>query len=218
MKYSFATVFLCLSSFYVSACFGQTAGLLQALDNPTPSGGDAFGFSVAIDGNSVLVGAFGDNTNGDSVGQAYLFDATTGNLVLTFDDPTVTRSDNFGYSVAIDGNHVLVGDRGDSMNVNRGGQAHLFSATTGNLISTFDSPTPDSVGRFGCSVAIDGNHVIIGDFGDSTFATRSGQAYLFDATTGNLLFTFNDPSLINFASFGRAVAIDSNHNARSGEG
>ena len=37
------------------------------------------------------------NTNGPKVGQAYLFDATTGALLRTFDDPAVTGADGFGF-------------------------------------------------------------------------------------------------------------------------
>ena len=64
--------------------------LSQTFDDPTVTTADLFGGSVAIDGNKVLVGAHGDDTNGTDVGQAFLFNATTGALLQTFNDPTVT--------------------------------------------------------------------------------------------------------------------------------
>jgi len=85
------------------------------------------GFSVSISGNNVLVGAI----PGGEVGQAHLFDATTGALLKTFDDPTVTTDDQFGFSVSISGNNVLVGAPGDDTNGGDVGQAHLFDARTG---------------------------------------------------------------------------------------
>jgi len=76
---------------------------------------------------------------GENVGQAYLFDMTTGDLLRTFDDPTVTTSDNFGISVAIDGDNVVIGAHGDNTRGNNVGQAHLFNATSGVLLHTFES-------------------------------------------------------------------------------
>ncbi|MGI9457108.1 MAG: FG-GAP repeat protein, partial [Aeoliella sp.] len=78
------------------ATLGVTAGAApQIFNDPTPSPGgvpegDRFGQSVALDGNNVLLGAPYDDTNGTDVGQAHLFEATTGNLLQTFNDPTPT--------------------------------------------------------------------------------------------------------------------------------
>jgi len=77
--------------------------------------------------------------NAASVGQAYLFDMTTGDLLRTFDDPTVTTSDNFGISVAIDGDNVVIGAHGDNPRGNNVGQAHLFKDTRGVLLHTLES-------------------------------------------------------------------------------
>ncbi|MDA8563951.1 PQQ-binding-like beta-propeller repeat protein [Mariniblastus sp.] len=210
---------LAFDNFSVPASFGQATGLIRNFDDPTPNDGDFFGGSVVIDGNRILVGASGDDTNGRNVGQAYLFDATTGSLVFTLDDPTPSADDfsgdRFGYSIAIDGNHVLVGAPNDDTIGRSVGQAHLFDATTGNLVFTFDDPTPSaddlSGDRFGSSVAIDGNHVLVGAPLDRTNGLRVGQAHLFDATTGNLVFTFDAPTPTDFEYFGDSVAIDGNH-------
>ncbi len=134
-----------------------------------------------------------------------MFDATTGNLLFTFDDPTPTVFDSFGVDVAMDGNHVLVGDYGDDTLGQNVGQAHLFDATTGNLLRTFYNPNPTSGKIFGRSVAIHGDRILIGG---KVGNIGPVQAYLFD-TTGNLLHTFNpDPTRINDASFD--VALDGN--------
>jgi len=110
-----------------SSVFSPAYGvLLHTFDDPTVTSGDLFGSSVSISGNNVLVGTPGDDTNGGAVGQAHLFDATTGALCQTFDDPTVTSADFFGSSVSISGNNVLVGAPGDDTNGFAVGQAHLF--------------------------------------------------------------------------------------------
>ena len=98
------------------------------------------------------------------------------------------RVTSFGYSVAINGNYVLIGAIGTS---GAAGQAHLFDATNGDLLQTFDNPTPTSIDRFGYSVAVDGNNVLIGAVGDDTNGSNVGQAYLFEATNGALITSRN---------------------------
>jgi len=182
-------------------------------EDPTPTRGDEFGSfgAIAVDGNHVLIGARFDDTQGFSVGQAHLFDAGTGNLLQTFNDPTPTQQDFFGNSVALDGDYVLIGaNRDDTQGIDVG-QAHLFDATTGNLLQVFNDPTPTDGDWFGRSVAIDGGHILIGARHDDTLGVDVGQAHLFDASTGNLLHTFNDPTPTRQAFFGHWVAINGNH-------
>ena len=75
---------------------------------------DYSGRSVAISGNTVVVGAYGDAcTAGDYCGAAiiYEFNDTSGDFeqsaILTASDRA--DDDEFGYSVAISGNTVVVG-------------------------------------------------------------------------------------------------------------
>ena len=63
---------------------------------------------------------------GGNVGQAHLFDAVTGNLLQTFNDPNFTTQDRFGRSVALDGFNVLIGAANDGTLGPDVGQAHLF--------------------------------------------------------------------------------------------
>ena len=188
-----------------------TGNLLQTFDDPTVTTSDGFASSIAIGGNSVLIGAPRNDTAATNVGQAYLFDATTGNLLRTFNDPTVTTEDRFGISVAIDGNNVLIGADYDDTAATNVGQAYLFDATTGSLLQTFDDPTVTTEDRFGSSVAIDGNNVLIGAVSDTTNGSDVGQAHLFDATTGALLQTFNDPTVTTTDYFGYSAVIDGNN-------
>ena len=107
------------------------------------------------------------------------FDAISGALIHTFDDPTPTTADLFGHSVAIDGRFALIGATGDDTNGVDVGQAYLFDIVTGNHLLTFDDPTPTTSDWFGHSVAIDGNFVVIGAQFDDTNGFNVGQTYLF---------------------------------------
>ena len=89
---------------------------IQIYNNPNAYGtsaDDYFGLSVAIDGNRVVVGAYGEGDSGGTYsGKAYIFDATTGSLLHTLHNPNAygtSANDQFGTSMAISGNRVVVG-------------------------------------------------------------------------------------------------------------
>ena len=154
--------------------------------------GDKFGWSVAFDGETIVVGAPFDDDDGDSSGSAYVFikPATVG-WVSTSTAAKLTASDRaendqFGYSVAVDGDTIVVGARqpsyiDDGEEIRRPGAAYLFSkpangwtntAGTDKLVA-YDRSGND---RFGNSVAVDGDTVLVGAVGDDS---DKGSAYVF---------------------------------------
>lgn len=85
-------------------------------------GGDQFGVSVAIDGDTVVVGANSAAVGGNNLqGAAYVFirsgSGWTQQAKLTADDGQA--QDRFGVSVAISGDTILVGAVNDAGNGNR---------------------------------------------------------------------------------------------------
>ena len=120
------------------------------------------GFSVAAVGNNVLVGAPQDKTSGTNAGAAYLFDGSTGALLLALLNPTPTAEDQFGYCVAAVGNDILVGARLDDTGATNAGAAYLFDGSTGALLATILNPTPNVNDQFGFSVAGVGNDLLVG--------------------------------------------------------
>ena len=95
---------------------GATYVEVAKLTNSDPPPNDNFGSSVAIDGNAIVVGVSYDNDGGSSCGSAYVFRTTDGGATyveiakLTASD--AAASDYFGYSVAIDGDTIVVGAYG----------------------------------------------------------------------------------------------------------
>lgn len=98
-----------------------TGNLVHTFVNPgaAPSS-DRFGTAVSLDGNYAVVSAY--NT-GFFSGTVYLFDVTTGNLVLTWDNPNIDNilnapgrnlADFFGTSVSLSGNTIIAGGGGDN--------------------------------------------------------------------------------------------------------
>jgi hypothetical protein len=67
--------------------FDTNGAFLLSLTNPTPSGSDNFGYSIAALGDDrVIVGDYGDNSGADFAGAAYVF-KTNGILLTTITNP-----------------------------------------------------------------------------------------------------------------------------------
>ncbi len=161
----------------------DTAQLLHTLSDTFGLPSDQFGGAIAIDGDMIVVGAERNDTQGNNVGRAFLFDAVGGALLRSLDDPTASGEDRFGWSVDIDGTRVIVGAWGDDTNGASVGQAYLFDAITGALLQSLDDPTITSADFFGQAVSINGDRVLVGAIGDDTQDTNVGQAYLFSPSS-----------------------------------
>ena len=75
---------------------------------------DNFGFSVAVDGDNIVVGSWLDDDNGRNSGSAYVFTKpefgwATSNETLKLTAPGGAPNDRFGHSVAVEGKQALVG-------------------------------------------------------------------------------------------------------------
>jgi hypothetical protein len=203
-----------------------TATRLHTLNDPNAYGTsflDQFGYSSAISSNYAIVGCrFEDDAGGLQSGKAYIFNTTTGALLHTLDNPNSGSGANeyFGSSVGVFGNYAVVGAPGTTL----GGKVCVFNATTGALLRTIINPDPDSNAsgdNFGFSLGISGDYIIVGasgedTTGESTTATNSGIAYIFNVATGALVHTLINPSNgpVGTAAndgFGAAVAISGNY-------
>jgi len=184
-----------------------TGSLLVAIDNPFPTEADYFGYSVAISGNTVVVGAYQDDTDGSNAGVAYIFDATTGALRATLHNPTPTTSDFFGHAVAISGNTIVIAAPCDDTGASDAGAAYVFSAVTGNLLATLNNPTPEAFEHFGNAVAVFEDTIVVAAYGEQLAESDPGAVYVFDAATGNLRRTLTNPAPEAGDRFGYSVAV-----------
>ncbi len=182
----------------------QTPTLERTLQAPTPVIGDGFAFgtyarrSVLFLGNYVLVGAPSAQSGGTNAGAVYVFDAATGALVHTIDNPTPVAGDEFGISLALLGGDILVGADFDDTAGSDAGAAYLFDGTTFALLATYLNPTPSPTDRFGGTVGAVGGNIVVGASQDDTGATNAGAAYVFSGaargTTSTPLFTLLNPN------------------------
>ncbi len=150
--------------------------------------GDNFGYSVSINGSIAVVGAYRDDDDGKDSGSAYLFDTTTGQQIAKLLPKDGAAGDEFGYSVALSGDTVIVGAYGRDENGFESGSACLFDISDPAKPVQIAEFLPDdgaAEDHFGVSVAIGGapgNEIaIVGAFWDDDNCDNSGSAYLFDA-------------------------------------
>lgn len=150
-----------------------------------------FGSSVAISGDYSVVGAPDDSTYGTDAGAVHLYRKTgiIWNLTSVAFATDPEANDNFGVSVGIDGDYVIVGANGEDTGGSASGAAYIFHRTgvdtwdSGVKIVASDAAANDN---FGISVSIAGDYAVVGAFQESTgIYSYSGAVYVFHRTGTN---------------------------------
>ncbi|MBK8042933.1 MAG: FG-GAP repeat protein [Haliscomenobacter sp.] len=180
--------------------------------------GDQFGFSVAIDATYVVVGANRDDIGGDSdAGSAYFFEfiANTWTQVEKVVSPDTDGGGHFGNAVAIDGTYAVIGAPDEN---STDGQAYVFERLGLNdwaLDQTIVSSDLGSDDKFGNSVSISDNMILVGASDDDVDGqTNAGSAYFFELQCDNSWsqlqkITASDADPLNY--FGFSVGISGRH-------
>ena len=198
-----------------------TATILRELVHPAPATSNYFGYATAVSGDYCAVGAYGTAGAASNSGKVYIYEVDTGNLIRTIDNPNVYStelSDFFGQTLAMQGNILAVGaPQEDSAGGTTSGVIYVFDITDGTLLYTLENPNLTSTqlgdGFSGSGIAISGNYLVSSATGeDANGLSSSGAVYVFNLTTGQLLYTLSAPFGYQAASiaFGKAFDIDSN--------
>ena len=168
---------------------------------------DYFGTSVALDGDTAVIGAPGDDDNGIDSGSAYVFvksgaawTTSTGineiNQTAKLNASKGAAGDGFGVSVAVDADTVVIGAPGDDREddpttdvveetVVDAGSAYVFVKpsvggwASGSEPSQLTADDGEAGDYFGYSVAVDIDTVVVGAYGDDDNGDESGSAYVF---------------------------------------
>jgi len=191
---------------------------LYTLPNPTPASGDLFGFTLAISGSLIIVGAPSDDTGAVDTGSAYVYDlnsATPTVPIVTLNNPTPAVNDQYGSAVAISGKKAVVGAPADDVGATDAGFAYVYdvtSATPTVPIVNISNPSPFDGDSFGL-VSISGKYVVVGAIFDDTGGTDAGSAYVYDITSGTPtvpIYTLNNPEPAGGDEFGLGIATSGN--------
>jgi len=158
---------------------------------------DHFGWSLAIDGDVLVIGAPKNDKNGEDAGMAYIYRHSGANqweLVKELEAFNATAGQEFGTAVALDNGILIVGSKFDTENyydqgdiTNAGGIAqgsvYLFDEANNWNFSQKLVPTDENGhlwDAFGQALGIEGNTIAVGASGtDNTTYKAPGSVYVF---------------------------------------
>jgi hypothetical protein len=138
--------------------------------------GDAFGLSVAISGDTIVIGSYLDDDGADSAGSAYVFvrDGTTWTQQQKLTAQTPVELAYFGFSVSIDGDTLVVAATTEPGVINNRGAVYVFVREGTTWTQQQRLTTSDLMTQLGYSVDIYDDTIVAGA-GTST----NGGAYVF---------------------------------------
>ena len=156
---------------------------------------DLFGYSVAVSGDTALVGAVGDDDKGGNSGSAYVFQRDAGGTdnwgqvkKLLASDGAVF--DEFGHSVGVSGDTTLVGALLNDDNGSNSGSAYVFQRDAGGTdnwgeITKLLASDGAASDNFGYAVAVSGATALVGARLHDDNGSDSGAAYVFVSAPAN---------------------------------
>lgn len=166
---------------YILKYDGSNWNKVQKIKPSDGSASSSFGSSVAIQGNTIVVGADKEN----SAGAAYIFtyNGSTWSQQAKLKSSDIETNDVFGISVGISDNKVIVGAYGEDSTVaySNVGAAYVFAynGTNWNQEAKLLANDGTDSDWFGEKVDIEGNTAIISARGDKDNGSSSGAAYVF---------------------------------------
>jgi hypothetical protein len=155
---------------------------------------DYFGYTVSISGDLAVVGARQDDDGGSNSGAAYIFARDQGGAdnwgqvqKLTVDD--AEAYDYFGHSVSISGDLAVVGAPNDDDGGSNSGAAYIFARDQGGAdnwgqVQKLTADDAEASDRFGRTVSISGDLLMVGAPNDDDGGSNSGAAYIFARDQG----------------------------------
>ena len=181
----------------------------------TPAATLDFGYSIAVSESGGLV-AIGDPSGGDD-GVVHLFNTSTLSTVVIQPSNSGCSTESIGF-----GSSLAFNESGDRLVVGAPGYCQIDDSTTRGLAFVVDlqspgfpqtefSPADPNLKRFGESLAVSGDRIIISAPRTNRGAEDLGQVYAFDfsGSQPTLLGTFL-PSAFDVNNLGRSIAIDGN--------
>jgi hypothetical protein len=167
-----------------------------------------FGDSVALDGHTLVVGASGDDDNGFQSGSVYVFvrSGTTWSLQQKLSPGDGAENADFGWSVSLDGDTLVVGALRDNALGDRSGSAYVFvrSGTTWTEQQKLTAADGAALDHFGVSVSVAGETAVVGTVAD----TDSTYIFVRNGTTWTQRWKLTPSDGAANRGFGTAVSLD----------
>ncbi len=149
---------------------------------------DLFSFSVAVSGDTALVGAYTKNLAGERSGAAYVFDRNSGGpdnwgQVRQLQPEDAAPFRYFGVSVRLSAGTAIIGAYWQT---DLPGQAYIFERDAGgpNNWGQVAAFAPQTLDAFGYAVGIDADTAVVGAYANSDHGAGNGKAYVFRRNEG----------------------------------
>ena len=196
---------------YVFVRNGSSWSQQAYLKAPSSTAGGRFGFSVAIDDDTIVVGAVRDASQQFASGAAYVYVRSGGSWShqATLLPASYQFFDRFAWNVAVSGDTIVLGApdedsaatgvNGDELDNSASDAGAAFvlvrSGTDWSQQAYLKASNTDASDEFGCRVAISGDTIVVGarhedgsstgvNGGDDDGAKDSGAAYVYTRTAG----------------------------------
>ncbi|MFO7683899.1 MAG: Calx-beta domain-containing protein [Chloroflexota bacterium] len=141
--------------------------------------GDSFGYSVGVNGDTVVIGARADDDRGVNAGAVYVYMHGSGGWTETKLHASDGAADDlFGTDVAIDGDYLVIGAPNDDDYGSYSGSAYVFKWDGNTWVQQAKLTVNDvgSNGHLGINVDIEGNRILVAAFGHDNL---TGAVYTF---------------------------------------
>ena len=208
-------------SAYVFVRSGTTWSQQAKLTPSDAAAGDMFGYAVAINGDTAVVGAYGDDDGGSMAGSAYVFtrDGSTWNQQAKLVPSDSEAGNAFGYAVAIDGETILVGAHQPPVGGSGVGAAYVFTwnGSTWNEQQKLEALGPTIGEQFGCAVSVAGDTAVIGarglydhSLGFACFYGSAAYVFVRDGSSWDQQAKLTPSDAAAWDAFGYSVSVSVN--------
>ena len=173
---------------------------------------DRFGASVAVSGDTALVGAYKDDVDAGSA-YAYVRSGTSWSEQAKLTASDRVAGDQFGYGLHVSGDTAVVGARQGSGGVPNAGAAYVYvrSGTSWSEQAKLTASDGAAQDRFGHAVAVSGDTAVVGADGrDGAMAQPDlGAAYVYarSGTSWSEQATLTASDAVAYDSFGESVSV-----------
>ena len=211
----------------------STGNLVNTIVNPNYTYpnliGDYFGRDIKMYGNYLAAASVQDNNRH---GVVSIYHTTSGDwtdaallhtLVTPVTESPGSTTEQFGYSVDMNGTNVIIGSPYNDEPGSNQGKAYVFDVVNGNLLQSFSNPnaysTTTTSDLFGWAVSIYGDVAVVGAHNeDDPTMVNAGKAYVYSVSTGSLLYTLDNPHSyssvdigVSGDQFGNQVVVNDNY-------
>ena len=162
--------------------FDRESGQLERiLGAPDPQTKEYFGWALASDAESLVVGALGRGTTQPEAGAVYLY-TNTGEYLRMLEAPEPRKDDHFGEAVALLPEYIIVGEPGHDSAGTDAGAIFVFDRKSGTLHTVISNPsaTTGVADLFGLSLSGAGHDLVVGSpYGDLEAMPDAGLVHQF---------------------------------------